>query len=1665
MDLKKKRSSLRKLPQQDDEETRITALKRRVSFSGKKFVREFHDTETERWQTSYELSDHVSDSTGQRSSSISNSSIIADAEVPKSAQRSLLSVFDKENIPLSSDSVAQKDMSLRLQRSTSFTLLPEELLKARRPFSAVEVDSRFQSFSQSEVGLANLHNATYSYQETTLDLVDNTVFRVDPSKAGIFMASKDCREECMTANVPLSTSNTISKEENTCASANNVAGSSDSLMDITLLPHVGASGPQTSNVAEPSPPKERREQHAASDSFMDVTPLGMVLDTKLQVPDVSTTDKQELKSTEGHQKVIVKQIAITRNQEKEKQKTRIFEEADLDISFDSPYKARTMYPEPPKYNNASLINDASFALRDISNPNSLMDDSLMSTSVIALEPGVSKKLNMQQMNDDIESGRIKIFPKGPKTPSTDRKNNLLSTWSRVNYIDNDSQTVDFIKKRCTLNFSLGEDMKMSPERKEDSKIAPELAIEKVTIAEKENQKNKYRVSQADERMLNNTSFLIHAKLGDETVSQDSSKFPSRRETTYYNTSLELDDLSKQQEEVSTIETISKPRKTSHLTQAMEEGVLVPPTDNIGTIKPSIPVHTSAQDALKLRHTMHINQTMDEEALEPIINGTEMPANDVIEKLVQPRQTLNIAEAMDEVTDVISTQTPPSRELRNISKPRQTMHVNEAMEETLLDPDPNEHIICESINGDSTQPSTHANENHSKPRQTIHVNEAMEETLQDPDQSKDIDVDFIQTASPKTENRLKSRQSLHITKAMEETLQSPCNDIESQPINEEYIGTYTSYSQMNDNLIQATSSTGEKKHRQTVYTTEEMEESLLSVSHNVSEAVKEKSTKCRQTLHAAEPINEENSDEKLSIVNHIAVGKAETGVKLRHTIYTIEAMDEETISPKPKDNITKATESRLKSRQTLNLIETIEDSFLSPPNVNSNALLSTAHKTILEVTPYTNPKRKIGQLTPYTPARSILEFEDIEEQCMNTSISGIADLDLSTAAPNKHRSTLFEVKDIEFDDAVNHIGNQIRKTNISRIPSPSPLVARKNSINQLCQPVDMDIDMDSSIKDLPALGNTKRLPIHLTPHLPIAKKRHTLIFADNYISDASTKESPVALPHRNENCDTLEFNLSSRTMHPLTPNNKSKSRIPVLVNKSNMNSPLEESLMLAKDINEEDYSVQVPRHCIAQRNRSVFQSEEPQPDDFKNMDETKFMDFKLTPEEEAIILDENPITISDVSEYFLPQRKFSKNPPIVEALKDNSTDRSRRNSNELRFQKMTQINTNLTIDVTLFDAKRNEDLSDIENERISLVSSLENSDGHKDNKDTANEDDIPEIGDPNACEQSMGVSAVACKKCKHCRRSLPGTDSSFALPQESVFPDLGMEELRRLRQKPSITDVHKFWDLKELQRFSNVQDDSTNENGTDKDIAALEEVFDWFHKSLERILSKPTPMKFPIGKAPFCQRLENLLQSQSANWIFDYQLQFSKKYIFTNRLIPTLRIFVNYEPIDLLETAVHVCSIEVDSRKEHVASFNVHEHLHDFQLKLKLPLNLMEMLEGNDEQAFLQFLSRVDQICCNVRTKCRDMNRVLISTQARLLREGNITVARKYLRNTVEANDYIRVDSKEFVVQIANIDEVSFKDILRPHLYLYNEDIQYLPKGTNFLKLFFENPAQHLKSKS
>lgn len=502
--------------------------------------------------------------------------------------------------------------------------------------------------------------------------------------------------------------------------------------------------------------------------------------------------------------------------------------------------------------------------------NYLPDDSTLSSPLIPLdvisENGISKKLNFRQLNDALNTGRIQLFPNGPRTPTTDRKAKQRF-WHGLEQqpMEEEVPNREKIKPRSTINFN--ESMMVSPVAPEKSEAklvaAAQNADPPVKAKNSLNAKRNYRFSQADELMLDNTNFLVNAKMGDETHSRNSSKCSSRRETTYDNTAMEFDDLEKREAAVKAALEGAKHKQTMHHFEPMEQDDFSSPGKNAKSdltmppvVQQSIQIDLSPQATLPAQHrskprstllmaepieeehpkyetaaskkefnvrrrqTLHLAEPIDEDVINPV---QELQSNE--QQYNNRQQTLHVVDFMEEdsigLKDDINSQTAANAALvkLNSNKQRQTLHMTEPIEE--------ESLKHQHESKSQTHASTSVLEKDvSRRRQSIHLPEPIEE-----------DSFCAPTAAPKEVRQNKNRHTMHMSEFIETDYG------QTRTADPEGIQQYT-------------------RRRQTLLLSESIEEISVPLQREVqlqlkSNAVDFQCSRRRQTLHMADPIEEDS----------------------------------------------------------------------------------------------------------------------------------------------------------------------------------------------------------------------------------------------------------------------------------------------------------------------------------------------------------------------------------------------------------------------------------------------------------------------------------------------------------------------------------------------------------------------------------------------------------------------------------------------------------------------------------------------------------------------------------------------------------------------------------------------------------------------------------------
>ncbi|XP_016955865.1 uncharacterized protein LOC108028500 [Drosophila biarmipes] len=994
--------------------------------------------------------------------------------------------------------------------------------------------------------------------------------------------------------------------------------------------------------------------------------------------------------------------------------------------------------------------------------------------------------------------------------------------------------------------------------------------------------------------------------------------------------------------------------------------------------------------------------------EPIEEDEEMyksVANNKDPSKLMPNCTMFMEESIME--NVYEKPLPPS-------KSRQTLLGAEPIEEDVeMHSKTKDHLNTYSNEEPMQQVTAKARDQ--KKRQTIISAEPIEEDLELPSLVKSLMEQSL--LKSRIHPSSKSRHTLHIAETIEEDTESlkPTNHQRDQH---------------------------HQKPRNTLITQEPIREDFADGMEEIS--LGPQISKLRKTLYMAEPIEEDTSfcnKNKVNSSQYNLEGKnrsqtsAYTTTKSRQTLLIPEPIEEDdmswgnhrksrnaTKSENIKENLAPpshvnskdfAEDESRKASSTLALAQSIEMEKDTIPTAQSSKRHTLHLSEPMEEDEEEPAKNYPATEEPLSvkPKKGVLNaLKEREEETLPSTAKALQTMLITPVHNAKILSRISQFTTYTPGMSLTEFEDQ---EEMSKIPIPE-----KKPVTSQRKPSELQAGV-SRIGTPIRHAQLKRLPLHLTPNLPESKKRHTQLSTDSNMDMTMEEEQEGAWGTTNPN---LEGGLGNyrRTFTV---------------------DPMDASVQAVRDYH--------PAMAELNKKSSLDMLELP-----------RKLEYNADP-------DDKPITISDVTNYFQQQREEQRR----------SSERESGSSNDRTFKSYAATNLkfiNLTGNTTFAgvkdaDGEQKEPSIEIDNVRLSLVSTL----AEETDDEGVEEEECQEEHQPTTelCEDQLKPVVIAgssrsCKKCNNCNQTLSETklsNDSFVLPHKKLWDfSRQQQRLRIIRQKPTLEEVNLYWELEEQTRMSKYRetDDSMDQTRVE------EEPTPWDKAGLLDLckirIGQPKAVEKPTES--FFERLKSLLVEQQPNWIFDCQRKMSQQMIFYHRLLTTFRIVVNYKIDDLAEeSAISVCSIEVDNevttRKEHWTSV---EHFLNFQLSLRLPLNLTDAIEGSDEGAFLKFLNHIDQKIVEIKQTFHSLLTVLTEKRARLLREANRTVVRKIVRKCIEDEPLVRLEKTSFVIELSNIEDVSFMDILRPELHLFNENIQYLPKGVAFLETFLTDPEQYLK---
>ncbi|XP_060651512.1 uncharacterized protein LOC132788197 [Drosophila nasuta] len=1059
---------------------------------------------------------------------------------------------------------------------------------------------------------------------------------------------------------------------------------------------------------------------------------------------------------------------------------------------------------------------------------------------------------------------------------------------------------------------------------------------------------------------------------------------------------------------------SRRRQTLHLSEPIEEepmqlkpltaGHRAKPlyvgkaSEEYISVAPS--THKIEQPFKPNRQTMHLAEPIIEDLPNISSDPGEKPASFAVQTHSIRKQTLHFEEEMQEAG------TNAMNEINN--RNRQTMHLAEPIEVDLL-------IIPNDPKAKLAPPAVKP---HGIRRQILHFEEEIVEDIQ-PIQREMIN----EGVSSMEEESNKRTQTIHMAEPMEEEavnvpihLKAKCASFALQM---------------------------QRIHRQTLHFEEEMEEDIQPLQREMHSSVgggslEQKSNKHRQTLHMAEPIEEDSFSGNIKQ----AAAPIDSRQEKRPTLHLREVIKKEPTSKSNQRQTLAIDDSCIKIVPTYPALLKPHQTLCTSVDMNEDDMPATTPPEPSSIQPrmtflenmdleFLSPVAdKAGCDSPSDSAERLAQMNaKMRKTLVNPNNDKTESRKVTMETPKNKKIMQRSVFPITPGHSIIEYLDLEEMCNIDNSEVATTNAASKQSVN---------MEVDKSIFGTPlASFNVKRLPTHLTPNLPQPKKRNT-------------QYSEI---QNDSNNSQLQLDITVKETDTHLSTSKNKSHIPVL--RKSLNSPYSETEQI-------DGTVQMVRAQMIRQTRSLFGVETLRPME-QNLKERTIATYE-----------DNPITISDVSSHFAAQKELAKQ----DAKNTSSTSGSSNENSNKSYGRSHKKFLNLSGDTEIFDAAEVIDLSlednEIEKTRLSLVSTL------IDEEEASFVDGVgielkagPElITEPEACLERVNPPAAAgsvdaCKKCTHCRRSLSGTlenetDETFELPNWNAL-ELGLERLKRLRQHPTLDDVERYFELKDMERYSSVSDTLSESSNEDTDRITLQDLLANFKRKFEE-MSKNLPEPVIVGS--YDKRLKTALQEQQPRWIFDSELQCDRQYIVTHKTISTFRLVINYEPLDIMETEIKVRNIKATTFYTIIpkSQWGVLSHLMDFQLRLALPLNLMILLDGNKVDDVVKFLKHIDSICVKTKKLCNDLRLLLISKQALLIRQPNRTVVRKTIRKMTRRKDeaHSRYEKTNFIIEITNVEKLSFENILEPPLYHFDEKIQFLPKGIAFLDTFLEHPEQYLK---
>ncbi|XP_023033828.1 uncharacterized protein LOC6646507 isoform X2 [Drosophila willistoni] len=1118
---------------------------------------------------------------------------------------------------------------------------------------------------------------------------------------------------------------------------------------------------------------------------------------------------------------------------------------------------------------------------------------------------------------------------------------------------------------------------------------------------------------------------------------------------------------------------SRARSTLLMSEAIEEDTDVSPKEC---------PNNAATGYLKskARNTLHWTKPMEEDCTTSCQNMPEVPLTKYQNS--KSRSTLLMSEAIEEDIVASHRDTPAIGPTGGVKfKARNTLILTEPIEEDL--------DVVRQDNPDVPV----ANHKKSRARSTLLMSEAIEE---DTDVSPKDCPDNVVTGYLKS----KARNTLHLTKPMEEDCTTSCQNMPEVPLTKYQNSKSRSTLLMSEAIEEDTDAshrdtpaigpTGGIKcrPRNTLILTEPIEEDLdvvrqydpdVPVANHKIPPTKHQKPNHRSTLLLTEPIEEDRNimkqdDPNVSVTNH-------KKSRSRSTLLMSEAIEEDAVM-QGLPAVVSHGNLEFKARDTLLSTEPMEEDLMtSSQNIskipiikhqvsklNSSLLLAEAikedtkasHKDLPDTSPAGYLKSKswntlllkeqvVSQNIPKVPltkhqkpkARSTLLMSEPIEEDREASpksfniVESFSELDIPTVEPgiqveNRHVLIPTEASMVTLGKDFNNAHTSLMSGEVEK----SRTIHQKLSIKHKMCSASLGRHIDMDVVNTPP-NKAKRACFAITPC-------RSLIEFEN-VEEEMAVDSSRQVPTRRNPLPKTPMARVKRLHSQLTPNlPQSKKRL------AQFNEPI--TIDQDKEFNV-DETVQVLR-CA--RSRRLY--------------------------EDAATLPDNYITISDVSNYFEIQRMRDQE---QENEKEEPKEQSRRDAMEgemipsdgiQTYNKFINI-TGDTIVIPLLDESSQQEIDEV---RLSLVSNLIDEEVDKDES----EQDVGPVPasttvDGDVCLEmtldrpiAAGTSS-SCRKCQHCRRSLSSTiitEESFVLSPIKNLKLIGnLEQLERLREKPHLNEIHTYFELKECElNYSSIglprAEQTELEEASSYNVQSLK-----CHEIMQLFQDLPQRRKIEdeiIYHEDIFESIGRRLATGQLQWIFDHQLRVSRKMLFTHRQYAhVFRIGMTYDSLDNSDTGIRITAIQLEPTRP-LSNWLPLDYVLHFQLGLKLPVKPLDFLGGHDVESLIIFLKQINQICLDIRKRVGQMAKIISSTISTLIRQEHRTVISKtsFITSPINSDGILQIQEKVFMVEITNLEEISFKDIVQPQLHLFDKNIQFLPKGVAFLEAFLPNPEKYLK---